>query len=212
MNNKVIWLIKSGLPTKFMFLDCIMVTSRSKTLLYTNTSKPDIDKIKTIWFSLNFLAFMKAIILDSCHNCHCAASFGAVASMATKNQHSLCIFAWDRILTSMRSSTLNQNASNWMGRVCGYRILLQTAKLCLGGSRPRAAFYFKWPHLGSGGDVLLQTAAFCFGWPYLAMNSRVLLQMAAFCFRWLHFTLDRCILLRKVAFCVTRPLLPLDHH
>ena len=35
-------------------------------------------------------------------------------------------------------STLNQNT--WMGRACGYHILLQTAKLCLGGSRAALRF------------------------------------------------------------------------
>ena len=62
-----------------------------------------------------------------------------------------------------------------MGRACGYRILLQTAK-----------FWGRGPHLASDDRVLLQITASRFRRPRFASDGRVLLQTAAFCFEALY--------------------------
>ena len=78
---------------------------------------------------------------------------------------------------------MNQNT--WMGRACGYRILLQTEGLGpLLASDDRVllqmtASRFRRPRFASDGRILLQTIAFCFRWPRFASDGRILLWTAA---------------------------------
>ena len=83
-----------------------------------------------------------------------------------------------------------------MGRACGYRILLQTAKLWGRGPHfasdghillQMTASRFRRPHFASDGRILLRTIAFRFRWPRFASDSRILLWTAAFCFGGQHF-------------------------
>ena len=77
-----------------------------------------------------------------------------------------------------------------MGRACGYRILLQTAKL-----------WGRGPHFASDGHILLQMTASRFRRPHFASDGRILLRTILFRFRWPRFASDSRILLWTAAFC-----------
>ena len=150
--------------------------------------EPNIDRIKTVGFFPNCLAFMKAILLDRCHT---VANFVIV-------RHPLALQYQKIIGLSFRQQIFASEGQGPQLASDG-RILLQTA-----------AFGFRQPHFASDGRFLLQTAAFCFRQPHFTLKSRILLQTAALCFRQPHFALDSCIFLWTVAFCFRQPRFATD--
>ena len=130
---------------------------------------PNISRTKIVWFSLDFLAFMEAIILDSFHT-------GAIIVIV---RHPLTLL---HLRQQKKSASVVYICIRWNhepeymnGPSLWIPHFASDSKIL--GSR--AAFSFRRPRFTSDNRIQVQTAAFCFRWPRFASDGRILLWTAA---------------------------------